>query len=142
MTLRVYAHAVEGADQALASTLAATLDDAAPSERASSDHVELLARIGVNGDALADFCHRNSIRRLAMFGSALHSDFTPDSDIDFLVEFVDGAKVSLFDMARMEMELEELVPGRRVDLRTAGDLSERFRERVVAEAETVYDLAA
>jgi integrase/predicted nucleotidyltransferase len=141
MTLRVYAHAVDGADQALASSLAATLDDIA-AESASSEDVELLTRIGIDGDALADFCHRNPIRRLAVFGSALRSDFTPDSDIDFLVGFVDGAKVSLFDMARMEMELEELVPGRRVDLRTAHDLSPRFRERVVAEAETVYDLAA
>jgi integrase/predicted nucleotidyltransferase len=142
MTLRVYAHAVEGADQALASSLAATLDDIAPVERVPSDHVDLLTRIGIDGDALADICQRNSIRRLAVFGSALRSDFTPDSDIDFLVEFVDRATVSLFDMARMEMELEELVPGRRVDLRTARDLSARFRDRVVAEAETVYDLAA
>jgi predicted nucleotidyltransferase len=142
MTLRVYAHAVEGADQALASTLASTLDNVVVPEGARSDDVELLARIGIHGDALADFCRRNSIRRLAIFGSALRSDFTPDSDVDFLVEFVDGAKVSMFDMARMEMELEELVPGRRVDLRTAHDLSTRFRERVVAEAETVYDRAA
>jgi integrase/predicted nucleotidyltransferase len=142
MTLRVYAHAVEGADQALASSLAATLDDMAPVERAPSDHVDLLTRIGIDGDALADLCQRDSIRRLAVFGSALRSDFTPDSDIDFLVEFVDGTKVSLFDMARIEMELEELVPGRRVDLRTAHDLSARFRERVESEAETVYDLAA
>ncbi len=141
MTLRVYAHAVEGADQALASTLAATLDDVAAPEDAPDD-VELLARLGIDGDAIADFCRRNMIRRLAVFGSALRIDFAPDSDVDLLVEFVDGAKVSLFDMARLEMELEELVPGRHVDLRTAHDLSERFRDRVVAEAETVYDLAA
>jgi integrase/predicted nucleotidyltransferase len=142
MTLRVYAHAVEGADQALASTLASTLDDVVASEDARSSDRKLLTRIGLGADALADFCRRNSIRRLAVFGSALRSDFTPESDVDFLVEFVDGTKVSLFDMARMEMELEELVPGRRVDLRTAHDLSTRFRERVVAEAETVYDRAA
>ena len=140
MTLRVYAHAVEGADQALASTLARPLDNASASERAGATMSELLVRIGIDRAKVADFCRRNSIRRLAVFGSALRSDFTPDSDIDFLVEFVDGAKVSLFDMARMEMELEE-DPGRRVDLRTAHDLGKRFRERVVAEAETVYDLA-
>jgi integrase len=142
MTLRVYAHAVEGADQALASTLAATLDDVTASAGATADDVELLTRIGIDVDTIADFCRRNAIRRLAVFGSALRSDFTPDSDVDFLVEFVEGAKVSLFDMARMEMELEELASGRRVDLRTADELSERFRERVVVEAETVYDLAA
>ena len=42
----------------------------------------------------------------------------------------------------MEMELEELVVGHRVDLRTAGDLGARFREEVVAHAEPVYDVAA
>lgn len=58
-----------------------------------------------------------------------------------MVEFLPGQKVSLFDIARMEMELEGLVEGHRVDLRTAGALSPRFRDRVVAEAERVYDTA-
>ncbi len=77
-----------------------------------------------------------------MFGSALRDDFTADSDVDLLVEFEPDRRVSLFDMARMEMELEELVVGHRVDLRTAGDLGARFRDDVVAHAEPVYDLAA
>ena len=33
------------------------------------------------------YCRERHIRRLAIFGSALRSDFTPDSDIDLLVEF-------------------------------------------------------
>jgi predicted nucleotidyltransferase len=102
----------------------------------------VLSRLGVEQAPIDAFCRRNGVRRLAVFGSALRDDFTPDSDVDLLVEFEPGRKVSLFDMARMEMELEQLVPGRRVDLRTAHDLSTRFRERVVAEAETVYDRAA
>jgi hypothetical protein len=40
------------------------------------------------------------------------------------------------------MELEQIVHDHRVDLRTAGDLSHRFRDRVVAEAAPVYDAAA
>ena len=42
----------------------------------------------------------------------------------------------------MEKELEELVVGHRVDLRTAGDLGAGFRDEVLAHAEPVYDLAA
>jgi predicted nucleotidyltransferase len=61
-----------------------------------------------------------------------------ESDVDLLVEFRPGKKVSLFDMARMEMELEEIIHNHRVDLRTPGDLSHRFRDHVVAEAEPVY----
>jgi predicted nucleotidyltransferase len=102
----------------------------------------VLGRVGANPWVIADFCRRNGISRRAVFGSALRDDFTPDSDVDLLVEFECGQKVSLFDMARMEMELEKIIHDHRVDLRTAGDLSHRFRDRVVAEAEPVYDAAA
>ena len=44
-------------------------------------------RIDVPRDKIADFCRRHHIRRLAFFGSVLRDDFTPDSDIDVLVEF-------------------------------------------------------
>ena len=37
--------------------------------------------------AIADFCRRNHIRKLAFFGSFLTDDFGPESDIDMLVEF-------------------------------------------------------
>jgi integrase/predicted nucleotidyltransferase len=147
MTLRVYAHAVEGADRALASSIAATLDgeeiavDQVPAVEHSKG-MDVLARLGADPTAVAGFCLRNGVRRLAVFGSALRDDFTPESDVDLLVDFQPGQKVSLFDMARMEMELEEIVDGHRIDLRTAGDLGVRFRDEVVAEAEAVYDVAA
>jgi integrase/predicted nucleotidyltransferase len=144
MTLRVYAHAVEGADRALASALGDALEAPSPGEPAATTPKgpSVLSRLGVEQAPIDAFCRRNGVRRLAVFGSALRDDFTPDSDVDLLVEFEPGRKVSLFDMARMEMELEELVVGHRVDLRTAGDLGARFREEVVAQAEPVYDVAA
>ncbi|MHC4682532.1 MAG: nucleotidyltransferase family protein, partial [Planctomycetota bacterium] len=39
-------------------------------------------------ERIADFCRRHNIDRLAIFGSALRSDFGPDSDIDVLVDFI------------------------------------------------------
>lgn len=39
---------------------------------------------------IAEFCRRNHIRRLSLFGSVLRPDFRPDSDIDVLVEFEPG----------------------------------------------------
>jgi predicted nucleotidyltransferase len=127
----------------LASTLAASLDgeDSPTHDAASVEHskgMDVLARLGADPDAIAEFCRRNSVRRLAVFGSALRDDFTPESDVDVLVDFLPGAQVSLFDMTRMEMELEEIVPDHRVDLRTAADLGARFCDTVVAEAEVVY----
>ncbi len=89
-------------------------------------------------DKIAEFCKRNRIRRLALFGSALRSDFRSDSDIDLLVEFQPGPAPSLFDLARMERELSALLGGRKVDLRTPQELSRYFREEVLSSANVQY----
>jgi predicted nucleotidyltransferase len=85
-------------------------------------------------DKIAEFCKRNQIRRLSLFGSALRGDFRPGSDIDLLVEFRDGATPSLLDLARMERELSAVLGGRKVDLRTPQELSRYFREEVLSAA--------
>ena len=90
-------------------------------------------------DALAGICRRFHIRRLSLFGSTLKGSDRPDSDVDLLVEFQPNAKPSLLTMARIEIELSSLLGGRKVDLRTAQDLSRYFREEVVRVAETQYE---
>ena len=85
---------------------------------------------------IADFCRRNRIRKLSIFGSALRSDFRPDSDVDVLVEFEPGHVPGLAFFA-MENELSEIL-GRKVDLNTPQFLSQYFREQVLAEAELQY----
>jgi predicted nucleotidyltransferase len=145
MTLRVYAHAVEDADRAVASELGDVLNPSPQYERVvrESTGMDVLARLGADPGEVAEFCRRRRIRRLAVFGSALRDDFTPESDVDLLVEFEAGEVPGMLRISGMELELEERVfHDRRVDLRPAGDLSSRFRERVIAEAEPVYDAAA
>lgn len=93
--------------------------------------------IEIPRDRLAEFCRRNHIRRLSLFGSLLHGDFGPESDVDFLVEFEPGKTPGLFGMAEMEIELSEII-GRKADLRTAEDLSRYFRDQVVREAVLQY----
>lgn len=88
-------------------------------------------------DKVADFCKRNRIRKLSLFGSALRGDFRQDSDIDLLVEFQPGAAPSLLDLARMERELSTVL-GRKVDLRTPQELSRYFREEVLSSASVQY----
>jgi predicted nucleotidyltransferase len=88
--------------------------------------------------ALESVCHRRHIRRLALFGSMLRGTSRPDSDVDLLVEFEPEAKPGLLAMAEIEMELSGLLGGRKVDLRTAQDLSRYFRDEVVATAEVQY----
>ena len=93
--------------------------------------------IHIDREQLADFCRRNRISKLALFGSVLTDRFGPDSDVDMLVEYEPGARVGLIDMAGHEIELTEMI-GRKVDLRTAEDLSRYFRDRVVAGAVVQY----
>ena len=96
--------------------------------------------IQIPKDKIAEFCKRNRIRRLALFGSVLRDDFGPDSDVDVLVEFEPGTRVGMIRLAAMEFELGDLL-GRKVDLNTKGFLSRDFRDQVVAEAEVQYDAA-
>src|SRR5262245_26952088 len=94
--------------------------------------------INMPADKIAEFCKGNGIRKLSLFGSALRGDFRPDSDIDFVVEFRDGAAPSLFDLARMERELSMILGGRKVDLRTPNELSRYFRDEVLSTATVQY----
>ena len=95
-----------------------------------------MARIPMDQDAIAAFCQKHHIRKLALFGSALRKELTPDSDLDVLVEFEPGHVPGLAFFA-MEAELSELL-GRRVDLNTPGFVSPYFRDQVQAEAEVQY----
>jgi len=97
------------------------------------------ARIKIPKEKLAEFCRRNRIRKLAFFGSVLRDDFTPESDVDVLVEFEPGTRVGLRFFG-MERELSEIL-GHKVDLNTPGFLSKYFRDEVIAEAEVLYDAA-
>ncbi|UCF95098.1 MAG: nucleotidyltransferase domain-containing protein [Desulfobacterales bacterium] len=93
--------------------------------------------IGLSREKIADFCRRNKIRKLSVFGSALTDDFGKDSDIDVLVEFDPEHVPGLIRLAGMEIELAAML-GRKVDLRTAQDLSCYFRQQVVDTAEVQY----
>ena len=95
-------------------------------------------RLPIASAALADLCRRHRIRKLSPFGSRLKGTARADSDIDLLVEFEADAGTTLFDMARIEIELSALMGGQRVDLRTAGDLSRYFRDEVMRTAEPQY----
>jgi len=69
----------------------------------------------IPSDKIADYCQRWVITELAIFGSALRDDFGPGSDIDVLVTFDKDAHWTLFDMADMQEELQDIF-GRDVDL--------------------------
>ena len=97
----------------------------------------MLSHIHIDRERIAEFCRKHHIVKLAFFGSVLRDDFRPDSDVDVLVWFEQGQTPGMFGLVGMEMELSEII-GRKIDLRTPTELSHRFREEVVAQAEVQY----
>ena len=89
-------------------------------------------------DVLEPFCLRHHIRKLSLFGSVLTPRFHSASDVDVLVEFEPGQVPGYFQLVRMEMELSDAL-GRKVDLRTAEELSRYFRNQVLASALPQYE---
>lgn len=88
--------------------------------------------------------HRADIRRVVqendatnprVFGSVLHGEDTEDSDLDLLVDPIDG-KTSLISLVRIRRELEALL-GVKTDVLTPMALHERFRQDVLREAVSV-----
>ena len=94
------------------------------------------ARIDIPTEQIAEFCRRNRVRRLALFGSVIRDDFTPQSEVDVLVEFESGYAAG-FEFFDMRYELIDLF-NREVDLHTAASLSPYFRQEVLDEAEEIY----
>jgi predicted nucleotidyltransferase len=100
----------------------------------------MAAHIQLEPQFVADFCKRHRIRKLALFGSVLTDRFRPESDVDVLVEFEEGARAGYLAMAGMEIELGNRLC-RKVDLRTPAELSRYFRDQVVQSAEVQYPAA-
>ncbi|WP_347985885.1 nucleotidyltransferase domain-containing protein [Methylomonas sp. AM2-LC] len=80
---------------------------------------------------LVSSCHSTNPR---IFGSVLHGTDLDGSDLDLLVDALPGT--TLFDLGGLQIELESLL-GIHVDVLTPGDLSPKFREQVLAEAQPI-----
>jgi predicted nucleotidyltransferase len=91
----------------------------------------------VTPKTLEKFCKRYSVRRLALFGSVLRNYFGPESDIDILVVFEPGAKVSFMTLGRMQRELSVIFK-RKVDLVPQEGLKPAIREAVITSSQEVY----
>ena len=88
--------------------------------------------------------HRDAIRRIVennhaanprVFGSVIHGNDTEGSDLDILVDEIDG-RTTLVSLARIQTAIQALT-GIKADVLTPLDLHERFRTQVVSEAQPV-----
>ncbi len=94
--------------------------------------------LNLQDPAVQTFCESHRIRTLSLFGSQAKGTAGPESDVDLLVDFDPESMPGLLGMAALEDELSHLLGGRKVDLRTARDLSRYFREEIVRTAQVQY----
>jgi predicted nucleotidyltransferase len=98
-------------------------------------------RLDVDKNALTSFCRKWRVAQIAVFGSALRSDFGPSSDVDLLVTPETGVIWSLFEEVDMREELSRLM-SRPVDLviRGAVERSRNWirREEILSTAEPLH----
>ena len=89
---------------------------------------------------LPDFCHRNGISRVEVFGSVARGEASPDSDLDLMITFLPGVEPGL-DFFGMQDELKRMA-GRRVDLftRRSVERSENWirRRSILESAREIY----
>ncbi|MCA9181141.1 MAG: nucleotidyltransferase family protein, partial [Planctomycetales bacterium] len=90
--------------------------------------------LNMNRSAVREAVSRFRTTNPRVFGSVLHGTDLDGSDIDLLVDALPGA--TLFDLGGLQDELESLL-GLHVDLLTPGDLSPKYRAKVLAEAQPV-----
>ncbi|MBL8116379.1 MAG: nucleotidyltransferase family protein [Anaerolineae bacterium] len=96
--------------------------------------------IAIPNKELIAFCQRHHVRRMSLFGSVLRSDFRPESDVDVLVEFEPEHIPGFIGLMTMQDELTALF-GRPVDLLTPKFIHRLIRQKVLNEAQVIYDAA-
>lgn len=95
--------------------------------------------IDIDLEAIAAFCRKHHIKKLALFGSVLRDDFRADSDIDVLYTFEPGFTVGFITLGGIEEELSALLGGRKVDFVSEKYLHPYLRDKVLPYAVTLYE---
>jgi predicted nucleotidyltransferase len=84
-----------------------------------------------------EICRRYGVHELLLFGSGLRTEFRPDSDLDFLVDFQPDAHIGLIRFVQMAQDLEAALH-RKVDLVPKRGLKPLIREGILQQAEVIY----
>lgn len=88
--------------------------------------------------AIEENPHKDEIKKISLFGSYLSGGEREDSDIDLLIEFSPSAKVGFLKFIDIQEQIAQSL-GRKVDLLTPEALSKYFRDKVLKEAEVIYE---
>ncbi len=92
----------------------------------------LLETLREKREEILQIAAKHGAFNVRVFGSVVRGEETPESDIDFLIDY-DLAKITPWFPGGLLMDLQDLL-GRKVDVLTEQGISPRIRERVLAEA--------
>ncbi len=92
-------------------------------------------------EKLQAFCKKEGIAYMAVFGSVANGTDRSDSDIDFVVSFIEEGKVGLLHFIGIKNQLEDLL-GRRVDLVSRNALNPKLKKTILSNLVEVYKHAA
>ena len=81
-------------------------------------------------DILVEVLKKYGVSKAAIFGSVARGDDTEDSDIDIIVEFVDGK--SLLDLVALKLELQKML-GKEIDIITYNSIHPLLKEKILSE---------
>lgn len=87
---------------------------------------------------ICDYFATQPVLKAWVFGSFARGEETPESDIDILVQYDDGARISLLTISHMMGELERST-GRRVDLIEDGCLMPFAIESANRDKQLIYE---
>lgn len=96
--------------------------------------------LNVDPVQLNSICRRHQIRQLSIFGSALRTDFGPESDVDLLVEFEADARIGFMALGAIEQEFEALFQ-RKVDLVIKRSLRPLLEDEILRTSKLLYEAA-
>ncbi len=94
------------------------------SDKMAANQIEMYKQI------IVPILMKNDVDKAGIFGSFARDEANEDSDIDIIVNFK-GTK-SLFDLARLELELEK-ESGRKIEVITYGSISPLIKEHILKE---------
>lgn len=96
-------------------------------------------RITFKMSTIAKICREYSVSKLSLFGSVLTDSFHKDSDVDVLIEFKKDSKPTLFTLSEIESSFSRVFANRKIDVKTANDLSPKFRDEVLRSQFVIWE---
>ncbi|MGP1461800.1 nucleotidyltransferase family protein [Tannerella sp.] len=89
-------------------------------------------------DKLSDFFRTQPVDKAWIFGSYSRNEEKEGSDIDVLVRFLKGIRITLFSYASMQYKMERLL-NKKIDLVEEGQLKDFAEDSVNADKILIYE---